>query len=241
MARPIKDGCSYFPHDCDLSHDEKIESLEAVHGNDGYATYLKMLERIYRHGVFVSVIEAETRQILARKCNVTTEKFMEMIEMMVRLGLFCKENYAKGLLTSNGIQKRLDAINSKRRRDRISHQVSDTVIATKTSQECLKVKERKEKETYRASPEAILVIDYLNKKAGKKFTYSKYSTENIQARISEGHTVAQCHQIIDTKVAQWKDDEKMSKFINPETLFRPSHFEKYLNENYKPVNSLPRI
>lgn len=53
MARPIKEGLDYFPHDTDAStQDDKIETLEASYGNDGYATYFKLLERIYRNGGF---------------------------------------------------------------------------------------------------------------------------------------------------------------------------------------------
>ena len=39
-ARPRKDTFDYFPHDTDAAHDEKIEAMRALYGNDGYAFYL---------------------------------------------------------------------------------------------------------------------------------------------------------------------------------------------------------
>ena len=80
MARPIKDGMDYFPHDTDASNDEKVEALRSLYGNDGYAFYFILLERIYRtNEAELDVSDAETIQILARKVSVTTEKF-EQIE-----------------------------------------------------------------------------------------------------------------------------------------------------------------
>jgi hypothetical protein len=47
MARPKKEGMDYFPHDTDAVNDEKIEALRLLYGNDGYAFYFILLERIY--------------------------------------------------------------------------------------------------------------------------------------------------------------------------------------------------
>ena len=52
----------------------------------------------------------------------------------------------------------------------------------------------------------------------------------IKARLDEGYTVDDFKTVIDKKVKAWKDDPKMSAYLRPETLFRPSHFESYLNE-----------
>lgn len=74
------------------------------------------------------------------------------------------------------------------------------------------------------------VIDYLNSKLGTKYKKSKATTSQIRARLEEGHTVEDFKTVIDKKVASWKDDPKMSQYLRPETLFRPSKFESYLNE-----------
>ena len=77
--------------------------------------------------------------------------------------------------------------------------------------------------------ESIEILDYLNQKTGKNFNVKNQNNlKNIRARIKDGHTIEQLKSVIDKKCDEWLNDKKMNEFLNPETLFRPSHFEKYL-------------
>ena len=74
------------------------------------------------------------------------------------------------------------------------------------------------------------VIDYLNEKANKNYRSNISKNQRlIQARIKEKFTVEDFKKVIDIKVRQWGKDEKMAKYLRPETLFG-SKFESYLNE-----------
>jgi len=76
------------------------------------------------------------------------------------------------------------------------------------------------------------IIDYLNQQATRNFTHTRKETiESINVWLQKGYTVADFKKIIDNKVADWLNDPNMDKNLNPITLFRSSHFEKYLNEN----------
>lgn len=79
------------------------------------------------------------------------------------------------------------------------------------------------------------IIDYLNQKTGKNFkSTSKATQRHIKARFSDGFTLNDFKQVIDTKSAQWLKDKKMSAYLRPDTLFG-TKFEGYLNEsNVKP-------
>ena len=89
MARPPKGGMDYFPHDTDASNDEKIEALRVLHGNDGYAFYFILLERIYRtNEAELNVSDAETIQILSRKVAVTPDVFVQILETALKWGQF---------------------------------------------------------------------------------------------------------------------------------------------------------
>jgi len=75
------------------------------------------------------------------------------------------------------------------------------------------------------------IIEYLNQKTGKKFSPKSESTVKlISGRLSEGHTLDDFKRVIDVKVAKWRGDPKMDDYLRPDTLFRPSNFESYLNE-----------
>lgn len=75
------------------------------------------------------------------------------------------------------------------------------------------------------------IVDYLNKKTGSKYRSSGSKTKTlIKARVHDGFDLKDFKQVIDIKTEQWLSDQKMNKFLRPETLFG-TKFEGYLNEN----------
>lgn len=73
------------------------------------------------------------------------------------------------------------------------------------------------------------IITYLNHKAGTGYKPTTAKTKTaIKARFSEGFTVEDFKTVIDKKCAEWLGDEKMEKYLRPETLFG-TKFEGYLN------------
>ena len=74
------------------------------------------------------------------------------------------------------------------------------------------------------------IIDYLNECTGKNFRSNASSTVRLlDARIKEGYTVEEFKKVIDNKVYEWKGTDQ-EQYLRPETLFTPSHFESYLNQ-----------
>ena len=73
------------------------------------------------------------------------------------------------------------------------------------------------------------IVSYLNQKAGTKYKPTTPKTKTaIKARLSEGFTVEDFKTVIDKKCAEWLGDDKMEKYLRPETLFG-TKFEGYLN------------
>jgi len=116
VARPTKEGMDYFPHDTDATNDEKIEALRALHGNDGYAFYFIILERIYRSaGAELDVSKPAVLAALIVKLGVSKDKFNEILETAFDVGCLNKEIYeASKVLTSNGIKKRAKEVTNLR-------------------------------------------------------------------------------------------------------------------------------
>lgn len=74
----------------------------------------------------------------------------------------------------------------------------------------------------------IVVIEYLNNKAGTKYRANAQATQrHINARVAEGYTLEDFQTVIDKKCAEWLASD-MAKYLRPETLFG-SKFESYLN------------
>ena len=74
------------------------------------------------------------------------------------------------------------------------------------------------------------IIDYLNEKAKTKYRQVENNYKHIRARINEGFSLEDFKLVIDKKCKEWIGTE-FERYLTPETLFRPSNFEKYLNQN----------
>ena len=93
-------------------------------------------------------------------------------------------------------------------------------------------KEEKEEE----QPEVITdtipyqeIISYLNLKIGSNYrSTSKETRKHIKARFNEKYTLEDFYKVIDNMTAEWLGDEKMSRYLRPETLFG-TKFESYKN------------
>lgn len=76
----------------------------------------------------------------------------------------------------------------------------------------------------------VNVINYLNKKTNSNFKHTTEATQKlINGRFADGFTEEDFKKVIDKKVLEWTGTE-FEKHLNPSTLFRPSNFEKYLNQ-----------
>lgn len=80
------------------------------------------------------------------------------------------------------------------------------------------------------------IIDYLNKRAGKKYSVkTKKTAQLVHKLLDNGFTVEDFERVIDIKCKQWLNNEKMNQYLRPRTLFSEK-FEDYLNEAPARVN-----
>lgn len=119
MARPKKDSFDYFPHDTDAASDEKIEAMRALYGNDGYAFYFILLERIYKKNGVLDVKNPAIMAALQRNITSDSELFQKMLDTAFEINLFDKGSFdEKGILSSKAIESRTFSVNSERARKR---------------------------------------------------------------------------------------------------------------------------
>ena len=96
---------------------------------------------------------------------------------------------------------------------------------------------REEKDPLSGNPDAITVLTYLNEVCGTKYKQSTRShIENINGRLSEGHTVDDCKRVIDYKHREWAHKPDQAQYLRPSTLFG-NKFQGYLLA----ANTRPRI
>jgi uncharacterized phage protein (TIGR02220 family) len=84
-------------------------------------------------------------------------------------------------------------------------------------------------------PIAKEILSYLNQKTNKKFRATDNTLKYIMGRLGEGYTQEDCVHVIDVKCAEWLGT-KQEQYLDYETLFRPTKFPKYLQQQLSVIN-----
>ena len=87
------------------------------------------------------------------------------------------------------------------------------------------------------------VVEYLNQKTGKHFKPNADGNKRIiEPRLKEGYTVDEMKKVIDNMYSLWhgvtfRNGELGDNYLKPETLFRSSKIDGYLNANPSTTNN----
>lgn len=101
-----------------------------------------------------------------------------------------------------------------------------------------KKEERKKEDTSVSKKSAwdfeMAVLEYFNRATGRNLQPIESNLKHIRARVNEGKrakiefTIEDFKSIIDYKTGEWLNDQKMKKFLRPQTLFNEDNFGEYL-------------
>ena len=117
MARPIKDGLSYFPFDVDFFSDIKIKSLRARFGADGITLYLYILCEIYRNGYYIKADE-DFIDCASADLGLTVDKTRQLMKFFCKRSLFDDTLFtADTILTAKSVQRRYQEARKGSKRD----------------------------------------------------------------------------------------------------------------------------
>lgn len=87
MARPERNNVDYFPFYCDDG--KKMYYLEETYGNDGFATFLKILRELAKTDYhYLDLSRPTTLMFLSAKCKVSKEILTSIINDLVDLEKF---------------------------------------------------------------------------------------------------------------------------------------------------------
>lgn len=76
------------------------------------------------------------------------------------------------------------------------------------------------------------LFEYFNLKSGKHFKNVESNRKLVRARLNDGYSKADIKRVIDIKSAEWRNDPDHYQYLQPSTLFAPSHFDNYLNQGF---------
>ncbi len=100
---------------------------------------------------------------------------------------------------------------------------------TDEQQQLKKVKKLKENKELKNSPSLLKVLENIELQLGRRYQ-NKELCQAINARLKENHSPELLIKVWNHMFAKWNCDLKMRSYLWSETVFRPSKFEKYLEE-----------
>jgi len=90
MARPERNTIDYFPHL--LGEGKKMYFIENKYGNNGYATWYKILEKLGSTEYhYLNLNREDEVMFLAAKCKVTEDLLISIINDLSKMDVFDKE------------------------------------------------------------------------------------------------------------------------------------------------------
>lgn len=89
MAREQRKDVDYFPHDC--THGRKMHIIETKYGNDGYATWFKLLEQLGKaKNHYIDFSDDMTLMFLTSVFKIDEERTISILSDLAKLGAIDK-------------------------------------------------------------------------------------------------------------------------------------------------------
>jgi len=118
MARIQKDTVNYFPHDSNACTGDTLTVLQSRYGNDGYAFWFKLLEKLAStDGHYVDCRNSTKWQLLLAKTGVNELIGVEMLNLLVEMHAIDKELWEAKIIWSQHLVDNLIDVYKNRRRE----------------------------------------------------------------------------------------------------------------------------
>lgn len=178
---------------------------------------------IRKRGILIAVDRGQigySEEALAERWKWSRGKVRRFLAELTALSRVSRGTSEKTIPKNTSVSNLIYIINYDK------YQMNDTENGTENGRKTVQEQRMKRIKRNIISPEAGEVLSYLNQKTGKQYRNIKH----IEARFNEGRTIEDCKRVIDTKII---DPYFIAnpKYLNPETLFRPGNFDRYLNES----------
>ena len=188
--------------------------LKANHKDNKYKG--KLIER----GSFITGFDA-----LAKETSLSVQKIRTAIKKLKSTNDLTIKSTPQGTLIQVVNYNKFQEVTNESTND----QQTNNKRSTTNNNDKNKKNEKKE--------EIDRVLKHLNEKLGKRYRTAK----GLLKRFSEGYSVEDAIKVIDNKIEEWGEDQKMKVYLTPDTLFSEK-FDKYLNqEPTTPTTDQPEI
>jgi len=118
MARTQKDVVSYFPHDANASTGDTLTVLQGRHGNNGYAFWFKLLEKLASaDGHSLNVSNPIKWQLFVAKMGVDEITTVEIMNLLVEMQAIDKDLWDSRVIWCQKLVDNVADVYKNRRRE----------------------------------------------------------------------------------------------------------------------------
>lgn len=251
MARPTKNHCDYFPHDCGMRNHKKIKAIRSKFGITGYSIWCMLLEHLTGSDGNVFPYTDLEFELMSGDFGVSATEIRSVVDYCILLELlFNKE----GFVNSESLDERLLPVyekrgkakelskNQLRNNGKFATVITDQPVVTVTEMPQSKVKETKEKKRkkkeityvlpYQSEQFAFAWSEWVEYKKEKKQTLTQKTAE-MQLRTlgarPESEAIGMIGQSIQngwTGLFEFKDKQNGKSFTAQGTLDRLNSYGK---------------
>lgn len=116
MARPQRNNVDYFPHY--ISDGKKMFFIEQKYGNDGYATWFKVLEKLAETDYhYLNLNDESELMYLSAKCRVSEDTLLSVLNDLSKLGAINSEMWDNRIIWSDKFIDSIEDAYAKRSND----------------------------------------------------------------------------------------------------------------------------
>lgn len=182
-----------------------------------------------KHNILTSKAIQKRYFDIARK-----KKFVNIIEEFLLISVDSIKNPVN--VGINSVNSGENATNVKVKEEvkvKVKEKVLNT-LSSKPDDDLILDSDGQEKKTMISQAEELL--DFMNEKLNRNFRAKNpngtptANAEIIIKRLKDGYTVQQMRSVMARKKREWQDQDSMSKYLRPETLFGKTKFASYLGE-----------
>jgi len=118
MARPHKQTVDYFPHDANAYAGDTLTVLQSRFGNDGYAFWFKLLEKLAStDGHYLDCRNSTKWQLLLARTGVNEITGVEIMNLLVEMQAIDKELWESKLIWCQKLVDNIADVYKNRRRE----------------------------------------------------------------------------------------------------------------------------
>jgi hypothetical protein len=105
MGRKFGEGLKYMRLAIDVVDNHKIDKMESMHGDAGFAFVIKLMCRIFKDSYYMEMDDDNISHFCRKQLFKPVEEFDKMLASAIKYKIFDKKMYEKHkILTSKGIQ-----------------------------------------------------------------------------------------------------------------------------------------